>query len=117
MAPTEAAIRVNFWLSRICVRHLAMEEIGSTVPDPRQTGSGQAAVARSHPTSSSADEVLSLARNSSDPDNVPAVEGVMKTNSFSVEIAGKVYMALFPRIAVSLPHPPTKYLPQAVQLN
>ncbi len=48
-----------------------------------------------------ADEVLSLARSSSDPDNVPAVEDVLKTNSFSVEIAGKVYMALFPRIAVS----------------
>ncbi len=48
-------------------------------------------------------EVLSLARSSSDPANVPAVEDVMKTNSFSVEIEGGEYMALFPRIAVSLP--------------
>jgi len=47
-----------------------------------------------------AQEVLSLARSSSDPDNVPAAEDVMKTNSFSVEIGGKAYMALFPRIAV-----------------
>ncbi|KAK3904118.1 SET domain-containing protein 5 [Staphylotrichum tortipilum] len=44
-------------------------------------------------------EVLSLARSSSDPENVPAVEDVMKTNSFSVEIDGGEYMALFPRIA------------------
>jgi hypothetical protein len=50
-----------------------------------------------------ADKILSLARSSSDPDNVPAVEDIMKTNSFSVEIAGKAYMALFPHIAVSLP--------------
>jgi hypothetical protein len=48
-----------------------------------------------------AEEVLNLARSSSDPDNVPVVEDVMKTNSFSVEIAGREYMALFPRIAVS----------------
>lgn len=47
-------------------------------------------------------EVLSLARSSSDPDNVPAVEDVMKTNSFSVEIGGRAYMALFPQIAVGL---------------
>ncbi len=50
----------------------------------------------------SAKQVLSLARSSSDPDNVPAFEDVMKTNSFNVEIAGKGYMALFPQIAVSL---------------
>ncbi|KAK3293646.1 uncharacterized protein B0H64DRAFT_477154 [Chaetomium fimeti] len=49
-----------------------------------------------------ADEVLSLARSSPDPDNVPAGEDVMTTNSFGVEINGKGYMALFPRIAVSL---------------
>lgn len=49
-----------------------------------------------------ADEVLSLARSSPDPDNVPAGEDVMTTNSFGVEIDGKGYMALFPRIAVSL---------------
>ena len=49
----------------------------------------------------SAKQVLSLARSSSDPDNVPAFEDVMKTNSFNVEIAGKGYMALFPQIAVS----------------
>ncbi|KAL2185627.1 hypothetical protein L209DRAFT_454040 [Thermothelomyces heterothallicus CBS 203.75] len=46
-----------------------------------------------------ADEVLGLARSSSDPDNVPVVEDVIRTNSFTVEIAGKDYMALFPRIA------------------
>jgi hypothetical protein len=49
-----------------------------------------------------ADEVLSLARSSPDPDNVPAGEDVMTTNSFGVEIDGKGYMALFPKIAVSL---------------
>lgn len=49
-----------------------------------------------------AQEVLNLARSSSDPDNVPAVEDVMKTNSFSVEIGGRSYMALFPQIAVGL---------------
>jgi hypothetical protein len=48
-----------------------------------------------------AEEVLSLARSSSDPDNVPVVEDVMRTNSFTVEIAGREYMVLFPRIAVS----------------
>jgi hypothetical protein len=48
-----------------------------------------------------AEEVLSLARSSSDPDNVPVVEDVMRTNSFTVEIVGREYMALFPRIAVS----------------
>ncbi|KAK4121889.1 SET domain-containing protein [Parathielavia appendiculata] len=46
-----------------------------------------------------AKEVLNLARSSSDPDNVPVTEDVVKTNSFSVNIAGKEYMALFPRIA------------------
>lgn len=50
----------------------------------------------------SAEQVLSLARSSPNPDNVPAFEDVMKTNSFNVEIAGKGYMALFPRVAVSL---------------
>jgi hypothetical protein len=36
-----------------------------------------------------------------DPDNVPAAEDVIKTNSFQVDIGGKGYMALFPEIAVS----------------
>lgn len=48
-----------------------------------------------------AEEVYALARSSPDPDNVPVAEDVMKTNSFSVEIGGKGYMALFPKIAVS----------------
>ncbi|KXX78306.1 SET domain-containing protein 5 [Madurella mycetomatis] len=46
-----------------------------------------------------ADLILDLARSSSDPDNVPAAEDVLKTNSFSVDIGGKSYMALFPHIA------------------
>ncbi|GAB1312708.1 SET domain-containing protein 5 [Madurella fahalii] len=46
-----------------------------------------------------AELILNLARSSSDPDNVPAAEDVMKTNSFSVDIGGKAYMALFPHIA------------------
>ncbi|KAK4155259.1 SET domain-containing protein 5 [Chaetomidium leptoderma] len=46
-----------------------------------------------------ADEILNLARSSPDPDTVSVAEDVMKTNSFTVEIAGKDYMALFPRIA------------------
>jgi hypothetical protein len=49
-----------------------------------------------------ADVILNLARSSSDLANVPTVEDVMKTNSFSVEIGGKGYMALFPKIAVSV---------------
>jgi hypothetical protein len=48
-----------------------------------------------------AEEVLGLARSSLDPENVPVSEDVMKTNAFSVEIGGRDYMALFPRIAVS----------------
>lgn len=47
-----------------------------------------------------AEEILSLARSSVNPDTVPVVEDVMKTNSFGVEIAGNDYMALFPNIAV-----------------
>lgn len=50
-----------------------------------------------------ADEVLNLARSSRDPENVPVFEDVIRTNSFTVEIAGKDYMVLFPRIAVSEP--------------
>ncbi|KAH6848097.1 hypothetical protein B0I37DRAFT_310334 [Chaetomium sp. MPI-CAGE-AT-0009] len=57
-----------------------------------------------------ADEVLSLARSSPDPDNVPASEDVMTTNAFGVEISGKGYMALFPRIAASLPHPAPQHI-------
>ena len=53
-----------------------------------------------------ADVILNLARSSTDPENVPVAEDVMKTNSFSVEIGGRGYMALFPKIAVRvlLPH-------------
>lgn len=50
----------------------------------------------------SADLILNLARSSPDPDKVPAAEDVMKTNSFSVDIGGKGYMALFPNIAVGV---------------
>ncbi|KAK4032175.1 SET domain-containing protein 5 [Parachaetomium inaequale] len=46
-----------------------------------------------------AEEVLGLARSSLDPENVPVSEDVMRTNAFSVEIGGRDYMALFPRIA------------------
>lgn len=49
-----------------------------------------------------ADSVLSLARSSPNPASVPAVEDILKTNSFSVDIGGKGYMALFPKIAVRL---------------
>jgi hypothetical protein len=52
-----------------------------------------------------AEEVYALARSSLDPENVPVAEDVMKTNSFSVSIGGKDYMALFPKIAVSYLHP------------
>ena len=45
--------------------------------------------------------VLALARSSADPGVVPAAEDVVKTNSFSVEVGGGNYMALFPRVAVS----------------
>ncbi|KAK4108499.1 SET domain-containing protein, partial [Canariomyces notabilis] len=44
-------------------------------------------------------KILDLARSSLDPDNVPAAEDVIKTNSFQVDIGGKGYMALFPEIA------------------
>jgi hypothetical protein len=46
-------------------------------------------------------ELLDLARSSLDQDDIPAPEDIMKTNSFNVEIGGKSYIALFPRIAVS----------------
>ncbi|KAL1842475.1 hypothetical protein VTJ49DRAFT_5212 [Mycothermus thermophilus] len=42
-------------------------------------------------------ELLALARSSRDPDNAP--EDIIKTNSFSVEIGGKGYMVIFPKIA------------------
>ncbi|KAL2146809.1 hypothetical protein VTI28DRAFT_2290 [Corynascus sepedonium] len=48
---------------------------------------------------SGAEEVLSLARSSQEPESVSVYEDVMKTNAFTVEITGKAYMALFPRIA------------------
>ena len=44
--------------------------------------------------------ILDLARSSRDPQGVPAAEDVMKTNSFTVKIAEKSHMALFPRVAV-----------------
>ncbi|KAK0705519.1 hypothetical protein B0H67DRAFT_471060, partial [Lasiosphaeris hirsuta] len=43
--------------------------------------------------------VLGLARSSSDPGGVPAAEDVVKTNSFSVNLGGRSFMALFPRIS------------------
>ncbi|KAL2020097.1 hypothetical protein VTK56DRAFT_8901 [Thermocarpiscus australiensis] len=46
-----------------------------------------------------ADTMLTLARSSPDAADVPAAEDVMKTNSFSVDIDGKGYMALFPGIS------------------
>jgi hypothetical protein len=49
----------------------------------------------------SADLILNLARSSPDLQNVPVWEDVVKTNSFSIEIGGRGYMALFPKIAVS----------------
>lgn len=44
--------------------------------------------------------ILELARSSNLPHEVPAAEDVMKTNAFTVKIAGKSQMALFPRVAV-----------------
>ncbi|KAK5658433.1 hypothetical protein OQA88_1822 [Cercophora sp. LCS_1] len=44
-------------------------------------------------------QLLELARTSSNRDEVPAAEDVMKTNSFTVKISGKSYMGLFPRVA------------------
>ncbi|KAK3339639.1 hypothetical protein B0T25DRAFT_574545 [Lasiosphaeria hispida] len=43
--------------------------------------------------------VLGLARSSSDPGGVLAAEDVVKMNSFSVDLGGRSFMALFPRIS------------------
>ncbi|KAK4141698.1 SET domain-containing protein 5 [Dichotomopilus funicola] len=48
------------------------------------------------------EEVLGLARQNEDEERkkrVPVSEDVMKTNSFVVEVQGREYMALFPKIA------------------
>ncbi|KAH6621604.1 hypothetical protein B0J18DRAFT_399699 [Chaetomium sp. MPI-SDFR-AT-0129] len=48
------------------------------------------------------EEVLGLARQNEDEERkkrVPVSEDVMKTNSFVVEVMGREYMALFPKIA------------------
>ncbi|KAK0737321.1 hypothetical protein B0T21DRAFT_383320 [Apiosordaria backusii] len=45
------------------------------------------------------DRVLKLARSSTRPQDVPAAEDVMKTNSFSVEAGGHGYVALFPDVS------------------
>ncbi|KAK1754443.1 SET domain-containing protein 5 [Echria macrotheca] len=45
------------------------------------------------------DLILGLARSSSTPGSVPAAEDIMRTNSFTISVAGKSQMGLFPRIA------------------
>ncbi|KAK4197107.1 hypothetical protein QBC40DRAFT_309372 [Triangularia verruculosa] len=45
------------------------------------------------------DRVIKLARSSTRPGEVPAAEDVMKTNSFSVEVGGHGYVALFPDVS------------------
>ncbi|KAK3386655.1 hypothetical protein B0H63DRAFT_540625 [Podospora didyma] len=46
------------------------------------------------------DEILGLATSSKNPNaGVPAAEDVLKTNSFTVTVAGRSHFALFPRIA------------------
>ncbi|KAK0642856.1 hypothetical protein B0T16DRAFT_331319 [Cercophora newfieldiana] len=43
--------------------------------------------------------ISELARSSREQDQVPAAEDLMRTNSFTVKIADKSHMALFPRVA------------------
>lgn len=53
----------------------------------------------------SEEAILELARSSQLPGEVPAAEDVMKTNAFTVKVAGRSQMALFPRVAVCFSFP------------
>lgn len=57
--------------------------------------------------------ILDLARSSHMPMEVPAAEDVMKTNAFTVKVAGKNQMALFPRVAVCFALPLCPPFPRA----
>ncbi|KAL2265848.1 hypothetical protein VTJ83DRAFT_6948 [Remersonia thermophila] len=68
-------------------------------PQRMESADGRAMLHEAFHRHPAAEQLLTLARSSLDPENVPAPEDIMRTNSFTLEIGGKSYMILFPRIA------------------